>query len=388
MSKTIGQQIEDFFLLHALDLELLKIDRAIDYRQRFDDLKKELTNLVVVADLASSTPGRLSSRLNSLSSEARELIIEFYEDLTRESNSFLSELSAIESEVPARRFNELLDTDYFENATEPKDADKFVGSLIVMGAALPDWFEAQSEALVNKFDRTVANAARRGFTNDQIVARVKGTQSAKQMRIIPEIADASGAIPGFTYSPPVTGRAQADATSVMTSGMHALVAGVYFDFFEANSDVFQGIQHKSILDLLTSKICRSYANMAWDLKHRPIFGNVLPYPGRPPLHFRCRSQHVPILLPLKDLPAALIDSLSPETRQLFSSEQNLIANSESFNSWFSGIDPAQRAATVGRTFNLAWEKKELSAGDFLNRSGGVSIDIERYKQRAKASPKK
>lgn len=384
MAKTIGQQIEDLFLLHALDLELLKIDRAIDYRERFDDLKKELTKIVVAADLASSTAGSLPARLNNLSSEARELIVTFYEELTQESNEFLSELSAIESEVPARKFNALLDTDYFKNSTDPADADKFVGGLIIMGAALPDWFGAQSEDLVNRFDRTVTNAARRGFSNDQIAARVGGTQSASRMRITPEVADASGEVPNFTYSYPVTGRSQADATTVMTTAMQAVVADVYFDFFQANDNVFQGLQHKSVLDLLTSRMCRAYANQSWDLKGRPILGNILPYPGRPPLHFRCRSQHLPILFPLKDLPAELANSFSNETRQMLSLDRGLVSDSKSFNQWFSGIDPAKRIATVGRTFNSAWEKKELTADDLFNRSGGISVDIKRFSDRAKS----
>ena len=378
MDRTIGQQIEDLFLLHALDLELLEVDRVIDLRERFDDLRKGLVELTIAADLAGGSTSSMQSKLGRLSNEANSLIKDFFATLITDSQDFISELAQIEASFGSSGFNIMLGTDYFE----PLDnASEIANDLIVMGAALPDLFESQAEALTRKFSQTVTNAARRNFTNDQIVARVRGTQSARNMRISEGVADDVGSVPNLTFSSPITARAQADASTAMVTAMAAVAADSAWNFVSGNPEVFQGIQHKSVLDLVTSQICRTYADLCWDLQFRPILGNKLPYPGRPPLHFRCRSQHVPIMLPLQDWPEALRNSMSPEARQALSQPGGLVSESGSFNSWFNSVDRSVRISTVGRTFNSGFEAGLVSGGDWLNRSAGVAINIKDYKQR-------
>lgn len=385
MEKTIGQQIEDLFLLHALDLALLEVDRIVDLREKFDELRKELVELTIAADLAGGASGFLQGKLGRLSSEASELIKDFFATLTADSQDFISELAQIETSFGPSGFNTMLGTDYFE----PLDnAEEVVGDLTVMGAALPDLFDAQAEALARKFAQTVTNAARRGFTNDQIVSRVRGTQSARNMRLTENAADEAGAIPNLTFSSPITNRAQADTSTATLTAMAAVAADSAWNFIADNPEVFQGIQHKSVLDLATSQICRTYADLCWDLQLQPILGNKLPYPGRPPLHYRCRSRHIPIMLPFKELPEALRSSMSPEAQQALSQTGGLVSKSNSFNSWFNSVDRSVRISTVGRTFNSGFETGLVSGGDWLNRSAGVAINIKEYKQRVEQGFKK
>lgn len=378
MDKTIGQQIEDLFLLHALDLELLEVDRVIDLRGRFDELRKGLVDLTIAADLAGNSSSALQRKLSNLSGKAKDLIEAFFADLTTDSQDFIGELAQIESSFGPVGFNTMLGTDYFE----PLDnSGEIIDNLIIMGASLPDLFTSQAEALSRKFTQTVANAARRDFTNDQIVARVQGTQSARNMRVNESVVDEAGRVPNLTFSSPITLRAQADASTAIVTAMAAVAADSAMSFIAGNPEVFQGIQHKSILDLVTSRICRTYADLCWDLQFRPILGNKLPYPGLPPLHFRCRSKHIPIMLPFKDLPEDLRNSVSPGAQQALSQPGGLVSESGSFNSWFNAVDRSVRISTVGKTFNSGFESGGVSGGDWLNRSSGVSINIQEYKQR-------
>lgn len=385
MDKTINQQIEDLFLLHALDLEMLEVDQVISLRERFDDLRKRLVDLTVSADLMSGLPSSLDRRIGRVAKQAGEVIADFFEELTSESQSFMSDLAQAEASFGSTGFNTMLGTEYFGPTN---NAENLAENLVVMGASIPDLFAAQSDALTRKYQQTITNAAKREFSNEQLISRIRGTASAKNMRITEEEIEDSGRVPGLTFASPITQRAQADASTVIITAMAALISDSSSTFISEHPEVFRGIQHKSILDLATSQICRTYADKCWDLQLRPILGNQLPYPGRPPLHFRCRSRHIPIIVPIQELPEALQNSMSLEARQELARSGNAIAESGSFNSWFKSIDPSVRVATIGRTLNAGFEKGLLTGSDLSNRKAGISINLKEYKQRVEKGFKK
>jgi len=377
MEKTISQQIQDLFLLHSLDLELLGVDRLLDLRSRFNDLRKQLVELTIAADVMGGTRSSVNMRLDRLSSTAGKVIKEFFDKLSSESQGFITELAQAESIFSSAGFNTMLGTDYFEPSDNAKELAE---NLVVMGYVLPDLFDSQAESLVKKYQQSIVNSARRGFTNDQLVSRIRGTNSVRNMRVTNEVSDEAGRVQGFTFASPITQRSQADVSTIMITAMAAIVADSSSSFVMNHPEVFQGIQHKSVLDLVTSKICRGYANKCWDLKLRPILGNQMPYPGHPPLHFRCRSHHVPLMLPFRDLPEDLRNSMSQEAQQAYVAD-TAPAESGSFNSWFKSVDPSVRIATIGRTLNTGFEQGLLTGSDILNRRSGVSINIKEYKQR-------
>lgn len=62
--------------------------------------------------------------------------------------------------------------------------------------------------------------------------------------------------------------------------------------------------------LHNSDICRSRANRLWTIDKVPI-GHTLPF--RPvPLHWKCRSQIIGVMLSYNDLPASIRRRLDPE----------------------------------------------------------------------------
>ena len=189
MDKTINQQIEDLFLLHALDLEMLEVDQVISLRERFDDLRKRLVDLTVSADLMSGLPSSLDRRIGRVAKQAGEVIADFFEELTSESQSFMSDLAQAEASFGSTGFNTMLGTEYFGPTN---NAENLAENLVVMGASIPDLFAAQSDALTRKYQQTITNAAKRGFSNEQLIARIRGTASAKNMRITEEEIEDSG----------------------------------------------------------------------------------------------------------------------------------------------------------------------------------------------------
>lgn len=96
-----------------------------------------------------------------------------------------------------------------------------------------------------------------------------------------------------------------------------VVTGVNNEFYQNNDDIFEGEQWVSVLDTQTTEICMELDGTVFPLDEGP----------RPPAHYGCRSQMVPVV---KDWEAMGLSDLGPGSRESLTGE---VPETQTYPEW-------------------------------------------------------
>lgn len=148
-------------------------------------------------------------------------------------------------------------------------------------------------------------------------------------------------------------RLRADAQAVARSGSAAAHNAAVLAIAKANRDAISGVMAVATLDNKTTELCFGRHGSAWNLETGdPLPWSLLriPFPGRPPWHFNCRTTLSPIFIG-EDIPQSeLLDQDAwldtDDARDAFGDEQwslyqeGRITRSQLINS--SGVDDEEQ----------------------------------------------
>lgn len=202
---------------------------------------------------------RLESLLKVVSSQRSAVQDDIVKALTGE----LKDFAAYEAEYQAVTFS----NEGVSSKIPSKSAlNAVVTQQSFQGRTLSDWMANNKQTDILRIQDAITKGIVEGQTTDQIVRRIRGTRAARYQDGILEIS-------------------RRDAQSVVLTSIAHTQARAKMEFYEANSDIVQGVQYVAVLDSRTTTLCASRDGKVYPLDKAPPI----------PAHWRCRSAYVPYL---------------------------------------------------------------------------------------------
>jgi hypothetical protein len=238
-------------------------------------------------------------RLTDLLAETRHLIAESYIAIRQELAPV--PIMAMEAEFMTKTLGEAVGVKLVNSAPSETLLRSLASQALVLGGPATDWWTRQGQDTAFRFANAVRQGVAQGETNEQIVARVRGT------RLAPGILETS----------------RRNAESLVRTSVQTLTQDARMAVFQANDDILLGFEQISTLDSRTTDICVAYDGARWDMDKKPIAPNKLPFNGGPPRHWGCRSSLSPIVKPLVEgmpefEPSERASQFGPTTDKTFS----------------------------------------------------------------------
>lgn len=265
---TVNEEILEKEIRHAIYLErykagvLRKIIALLNGAES-DLIAKIAARLSLIEDRGYDLGKETTQRLNDLLRDVTATREDIYAILGRELSDEMTEFAAVEADFQRKVVVSAGVQATLPTATQLK---AIVTAQPFQGRLLKDWVKGIEQSDVRRIHDAIRIGITEGQTTDQIVRRIRGTKSAKFQNGILQI-----------------GRRDAEAV-VLTAIAHTQNRSK-MEFYEANSDIIQGVQYVAVLDARTTPLCQSRDGKVYPLDKAPPI----------PAHFRCRSAYVPYL---------------------------------------------------------------------------------------------
>lgn len=288
---------------------------AADVARPLDEVEPAIRAEIVQLLAGRITPARRARLLRNLV----RLRAQAWRRARREYLSALVEIAQDE-----RRFLLSAFPDY-ERDTDPQPAeDENPLLVLVQGATAANWIDRTRASDLNRIERTVQIGIVQNETPMQIARRVLGSS-------------ATGGTDGAT---------QPTRTNIATIILTAIITMANDErrrFYGANPDFFERERYVAVLDNRTTILCGSLSGRIYLVGEGP----------HPPMHFRCRSSRVAIILGRNAGPAPEPLTYDQWLRQQPSSEQDEILGPSRAKLYRSGrIQLSQFVNRRGDRFNL------------------------------------
>jgi hypothetical protein len=270
----------------GLVLDRLAINSTGRVLERLNALRDQLAVLVIRIDpTAVVREGSRRARLETLVEEMDKAIRDAYRQIEVQVNADLNDAAALTQDSLSTLLALLL---LVKGLSRQLDSAALVSArkdVLISGATVPDWWDRQADDMKFRTRRVLEDALRL-------------TQIGKE----PGTGDLVGAIkdnsPAGLFS-----AAPRHAQGLVRSAYHAVANRVRFEIIMRHPELFRAFQHISVLDGVTTKICKTRAGRLWTLEGVPI-GHTLPF-ARPPIHWSCRSHLIAVLHGFSDMPGRL-----------------------------------------------------------------------------------
>lgn len=169
--------------------------------------------------------------------------------------------------------------------------------MLVLGAPMKNWWKRQSQSLIDEFAKQMRLSIMAGESVDRMALRITG--GYREGVKIPGVMDVS----------------RRTAETLVRTSVASVQNTARLAVFEQNLDVIDEFVHLSRLDSRTSEICIARSNKRWNADTKKPIGHAFPFQV-PPLHPRCRSVLVPVVIggkpPPDQTPDEWLASLSPD----------------------------------------------------------------------------
>ena len=305
------------------------------------ELERDLRGQIASVDPTGvTTPSGRARRLEALLTETRTEIRRVYRRIAVLSETELSELVRLE----ARATRDLLrdsgaQVGYTLQPSLPSRGflENLAVDQLVIGEPLRDWWERQSATLQASVARELRLGLAAGETVDQLARRLNPDafgRLQRASRLNPDANEARGVM--------ISARRNA-RTLAITAANNAGNRG-RLAVYEANQDTIRALQHLSRLDARTTQICIARAGLLWDARAKEPINHGTPFQV-PPLHPRCRSVLIPVL----------VDG-EPATDQ-------------SGQEYFESLSRAEQDEIFGKGKAQLLRSGQIDATDLLDQSG-------------------
>jgi len=202
-------------------------------------------------------------------------------------------------------------------------------NLKVYGKPLTELFDGMKTQTAQRFMQQVSIGIAQGESYYHIVRRIRGTQAA-----------------GFTDG--ILNESRRNIESVVRTSVASACQTARSELFKENDDIIKGEQLVATLDGRTTETCMGYDGKVYPVGEGP----------RPPFHFNCRTQVVPILKSWKELGINLKEA--PDGTR--SSMNGQVSDKLTYGSWLKTQPKEFQDDVLGKT-----------RAEYF-RSGQVSID--------------
>ncbi len=218
-----------------------------------------------------------------------------------------------------------------------------VSDTLLQGAPLADWWAAQRDDFIFKYNAQIRQGVAQGETLQQIVKRVVGSKVEGKTGVI-ELA-------------------QRHASALVHDSIMQIAGDARMAVYKANEDIEKGYRHLSTLDSITCVVCAARSGAQWDLNFKPINGNNIPY-AKTPVHTNCRCLIAPLLKTFREL-GINVD----EPKGTRASDLGQIPNDTTFDAFLKRHDTAYQDELLGKGKAQLWRDGKITLQDLLNQAG-------------------
>ncbi len=173
-----------------------------------------------------------------------------------------------------------------------------------------------------------------GQSVDAIVRRIKGSKASN-------------------YSDGILARPRHSIQTLVRTTVAGVMSDTRMEMYEANQDVISQWQFKATLDLRTSVQCVSLDGEVFNIGEGPV----------PPLHYNCRSSHIPVLKSWKELGFDMKE-LPAGTR---ASMDGQVPATMNFEEWIEKKSEAEQNEVLGKGKAELWRSGKIQIKDLVDQ---------------------
>ena len=208
--------------------------------------------------------------------DAKRQIDAAYSDIAQAQRNHMIEYASAEADAMAALF---VKVDLV--AEKIANIERIIDRAIIQGAPSAEWWSRQAVDFQRRFADSVRMGMAQGESTAQMTRRIVGTKA-------------------LGYSDGIAKIARNNAEALVRTSVQAVGADTRMAFFEDNEGLIASYQQVSTLDGRTSTTCIVRDGLRWKSKSKQPIGHNVPYVATP-IHWNCRSVHVPILRGETDL---------------------------------------------------------------------------------------
>jgi SPP1 gp7 family putative phage head morphogenesis protein len=333
-------EIRDYIILAAIGL----LRYAASVRRRIAAALDEL-NTALVGEIGYTALTDFKRRqLNGFLQKTEDLIAKEYGAIATDMNVELIGLMNLQIKVELGAINDSIGLELAEATFTAEQISVLASNFLIEGAPSAEWWARAGTTTSNSFADIVRNSILRGETNAEIVARVR---------------DIGGLMP----------TAVTQATALVRTSVQSAANEIRLRIFQANKDLFDGIQWVSTLDSRTTPICQALDGLIWDNDLNPV-GHSHAFPGVI-AHWGCRSTQVPVLKKWADLLddkniADKLDAYEAENPGTRASVDGQVADSITYERWLESRPVSVQKEILGLGKWKLWNSDKLSFTDLIN----------------------
>lgn len=263
---TASESLIDEAIALALALERLARYISDDITEILKELRETILVLVARRDpTALRYEANRRARLAALVEEAQKAVSDAYVEIAKRTDRHLLDVASLTQDSGNALLSALL---VIKGLSKRMDRDALREArdrTLIEGATVRDWWARQSGDLQFRVQRALEGAML--------------VETLDQQPTLNDLVDAVRSDePGALFSP-----IPRNAQGLISSAVHAVATSVRLETAIRHPELFAALQHQSVIDGRTTKVCISRSGKRWSLDGLPI-GHSLPF-RRPPLHW-------------------------------------------------------------------------------------------------------
>lgn len=351
---TPQEKLIDAHIGHSLDLLRLASGDWRQVKKILVELGKDLVKQIAEIDV--NGPGQdvhRKRRLAKLLKNTQEIIKHKYEQIRYKQSLLLQDVAEYENAFTRNNLNTVIGADVAAESITAAQAKAVVSDTLILGASATDWWKRQEATTQAKFADAMRQGWLQGESIDQMVRRVRGTDS------VTGIMDIS----------------KRDAESLVRTSVAAISGQSRVDTIERNSDILNGYVHVSTLDNRTTLQCMVRDGKKWNMDREPV-GHSLPF-RQTPIHWNCRSTIVPWLKSWEEFGIKFKNKVPEGTR---SSMDGYVPKSLKYEDWLKTKPTDFQKDVLGKARYNLWKEGKLTLRQMVNTNDRpLTIDQLRKK---------
>jgi len=345
----ISQIIRDRAIAHGHSIEKFstgevnKITRFLNkdvIPDALNVLKKRLSKIKARGyDLGPAT----TKRLKKVIAEINEVMTSGLQFAGKELRKDLKEFAVTEAEYWDRLMKSKIGEPLGISITTPNvdQLHSIVTSRPFQGKVLSEWWQGVESSARNRISSSIRIGMAQGETIKQIQKRLVGTAARS-------FGDGDFAA------------IKRGAGSVARTAIRHINTQAREEVWLQNDDIIKGVQWISTLDFRTTDICASLDGRFFKLTEGP----------RPPMHFQCRSDVVPVVKSLEEmgLPKIKVNKVPGSTRASFNGQ---VPGKITYEQWLRKMNSQKSTRplvteALGPGRAKLWRAKKITVRDLTN----------------------
>jgi hypothetical protein len=330
--KKADQQIADKILSHQISLMRFSAGEKKKVFALFLQMQAELK-----AKLQNGFTSFEKERITKLLKECTAIINGYYTDVQSEFDFVglaKAEAAASTKAIASIGLNPSIPTAAVLKA--------MVSDTLLTGAPLKDWWAAQKNDFIFKFNSAVRQGVAQGETISQITKRIVGSK-----------------VEGITGTVEL---AQRHASALVHSSVMQIANDAKMAVFRENADILNGVQWLSTFDSRSCLECAARSGMTWDLDGNPI-NATLPF-SIPPLHVNCHCVLTGVTKSYRELGLDVDKEIGTRASDL-----GQVPADWTFDEFLKHHDAAYQDELLGKGKARMYREGKMTVRDLLSQHG-------------------